>query len=289
MADKRLLTDRYLKALPPAPKGQRDEVWDARLPGFGIRITDAKDADPARRGKAGKITFMLRARFSTGADPTRRTIGTYGAITLEQARNTAGEWRSSIAKGIDPAIVEAEAREKADRERAQRIRHSFANVAEAFIDGKLKQERAGKMVERDFRSNFVAAWGDRPISEITKFDVLTIVNAKKRIAPQMARALLIMVTRFFNWAIDQHEYGLTASPCDRLSRAKLIGEPPSRSRKLTLARNRKCHRCGWRRRQKHPRHCRRHRDRVGPQPARRSRAEILSGPLHQFGGASRRD
>jgi hypothetical protein len=45
MADRRLLTDRYLKALPPAPKGDRDEVWDSRLPGFGIRITDAQDAD----------------------------------------------------------------------------------------------------------------------------------------------------------------------------------------------------------------------------------------------------
>ena len=93
-------------------------MWDSRLPGFGIRITDAKDADPARRGKAGKITFILRARFPSGPAPTRRTIGIYGAITLEQARHTAGEWRSLIAKGIDPAIVEAEAREKREREAA---------------------------------------------------------------------------------------------------------------------------------------------------------------------------
>ena len=91
------------------------------------------------------------------------------------------------------------------------------------------------MVERDFRASFVAAWCDRPISEITKFDVLEVVNAKKRTAPQMARALLILITRFFNWAVDQHIYGLDTSPCDRLSRAKLIGEPLSRSRRLTDA------------------------------------------------------
>ena len=82
MADHRLLTDRFLKSLPPAPRGQRVEVFDARLPGFGIRINDTKDADPARRGKAGKITFILYARFAPGAAPTRRIIGTYGAITL---------------------------------------------------------------------------------------------------------------------------------------------------------------------------------------------------------------
>ena len=70
---------------------------------------------------------------------------------LEEARRTAGEWRSLIDKGIDPAVVEAEAREKAAREAALRIRHSFANVAEAFITDKLSQERSGKVVERDFR------------------------------------------------------------------------------------------------------------------------------------------
>jgi integrase len=235
MADKRLLTDRFLRALPPAPRGKRPEVFDTRVPGFGIRISDTVDADPARRGKAGRIAFMLYARFKSGAAPERRTIGTYGAITLEEARHTAGEWRSLIAKGIDPAVIEAEAREKADRERALRIRHSFANVAEAFIADKLSQERSGKAVERDLRSVFIAAWGDRPVSEITKFDVLAIVNEKKRTAPQMARNLLILAKRLFNWVIDQHVYGLTTSPCDRLSRAKLIGEPPSRTRKLTDA------------------------------------------------------
>jgi integrase len=90
-------------------------------------------------------------------------------------------------------------------------------------------------VARDFRSTFVAAWGERPISEISNFDVLEIVNRKKRSAPQMARTLLIMIKRFFNWAIDQQIYGLTASPCDRLSSSKIIGELPSRTRRLTDA------------------------------------------------------
>ena len=35
MADRKLLTDRFLKSLPPAPRGQRVEVFDSRLPGFG--------------------------------------------------------------------------------------------------------------------------------------------------------------------------------------------------------------------------------------------------------------
>ena len=91
MADKKLITDRYLRARPPAAPGQRVEVFDTRIPGFGIRISDAEDTNWARRGKAGKIMFVLYARFSPSAAPTRRVIGVFGAITLEEARRTAGE------------------------------------------------------------------------------------------------------------------------------------------------------------------------------------------------------
>jgi integrase len=235
MADKRVLTDRFLRALPPAPRRQRVELWDRRVPGFGIRISDTVDADPARRGKAGRITFMLYARFSAGAAPARRTIGTYGVLSLEDARRIAGEWRSQIDKGVDPAVIEKAAREKADRERALRIRHSFAAVAEDFITDKLAQERSGDMAERDLRNVFIAAWAERPVSEITNLDVLEIVNKKKRTAPQMARALLVLIRRFFNWVVDAHVYGLDRSPCDRIKPNRIIGPVPKRSRRLTDA------------------------------------------------------
>jgi len=70
MTVRRLLTDRYLRALPPAPPGQRVEVYDARLPGFGIRVSDTKDVDPSRRGKAGRVAFILYCRFTPGAAAT---------------------------------------------------------------------------------------------------------------------------------------------------------------------------------------------------------------------------
>jgi integrase len=235
MADKGLLTDRFLRSLPPAPRGHRVEVFDVRLPGFGIRISDTKDADPARRGKAGKVTFILYARFAPGAAPARRTIGINGAITLEVARGIAGEWRSQVARGIDPAVVEAERRKAEARERALRIKHSFTVAAEAFITAKLEKERSGKVAERDLRSVFIAAWGERPVSEITKTDVLEIIITKKRTAPQMARALLVLIKRFFGWCVDQEIYGLSTSPCEGLSGKKLIGGLQSRDRRLTDA------------------------------------------------------
>jgi integrase len=82
---------------------------------------------------------------------------------------------------------------------------------------------------------FVAAWGNRPINESTTDDVLEIIAAKKRTAPAMARTLLSIVKRFFNWAIDQRQYGLDRSPCDRLKASRIIGEERSRTRRLSDA------------------------------------------------------
>ncbi len=78
------------------------------------------------------------------------------------------------------------------RERALRIKHSFAAVAEAFIADKLAKERKARLAERDLRNIFMPAWAERPISEITSLDVLEIINTKKRTAPKMAGALLVL-------------------------------------------------------------------------------------------------
>jgi hypothetical protein len=78
-------------------------------------------------------------------------------LTLSRRGRIAGEWRSLIAKGIDPAVIEAEARAAEARERALRIRHSFTAVAEQFIADKLAKERSGKIAARDLRNTFIAA------------------------------------------------------------------------------------------------------------------------------------
>ena len=229
MADKRLLSDRFLKSLKPAEPGTRDVYWDT-LNGFGVCVYD--NIDPARRGKAGRIAFIMYTRFKRGAAPARRIIGEYGVMKLEEARSTAIEWRSLIAKGIDPAVEVAKARETAEREAALRVHHAFSTVAETFIADKLSQERKGKEAERNLRNVFIAAWRNRPISEITKQDVRAIIDAKRRHAKQMARVLMALIRRFFNWALDQDIYGLDRSPCDRLSMSRIIGAVPKRNRRL---------------------------------------------------------
>jgi hypothetical protein len=49
--NKKYFTDRTLKALPPAKRGERYEIWDSKLPGFGVRVGDERDHH--RPGKSG--------------------------------------------------------------------------------------------------------------------------------------------------------------------------------------------------------------------------------------------
>ena len=71
MADKRQLTDRFLRSLAPAKQGTRNDTWDTVVPTFGVRVSDTPDADPSRRGKAGRITFVLYTpvHAGSGSDP----------------------------------------------------------------------------------------------------------------------------------------------------------------------------------------------------------------------------
>src|SRR5215813_5871360 len=93
----RTLTDRTIKALKRARPGARHEVWDGvgGVPGLGIRVTDK-----------GAKSFVLATRYPGSNNPARRTLGAYGALTLEQARTKARKWLELVERGIDPAEEE---------------------------------------------------------------------------------------------------------------------------------------------------------------------------------------
>ena len=115
---KRTLNDRVLKALKPAKRGERYDVMDAALPGFGIRITDK-----------GTKTFTLVKRYPGSTNPTRRALGEYPAIGLADAREKARKWIALIERGVDPQADDERQRLAEMRKRE----NSFASIAEDFI------------------------------------------------------------------------------------------------------------------------------------------------------------
>src|SRR5258708_9843139 len=112
---KKTLTDRFIKAIKPAPEGTRQQVMDALVRGFGVRVTDK-----------GVKTYIFQARFPGSANPARREIN---APTLEKARDTAREWSGLSKQGVDPAQIAKKAEEENARSRAS----NFGAIARTYF------------------------------------------------------------------------------------------------------------------------------------------------------------
>ncbi len=126
---------------------------DTKVPGFGVRIM-GKPGAPVR-------SFILVKRFPGSDHPTRRTLGTYGELTLEQARDKAKEWLSMIGRGVDPALEEERQRQAAIEAEKRRQKHTFEAALEVYVKRKAKL-RTIHVIERELRRE-CAEWLRLPI------------------------------------------------------------------------------------------------------------------------------
>jgi integrase len=190
------------------------------VPGLYVRVMPS-----------GARTFVLVARYPANPkNPTRRSLGSYGALTLEAAREKARTWLALIERGVDPANEEERQRQAELRKQ----KNSFAVVAEEFIKRHVSKTRKAAVVERELRREFIDRWGDRPITEITQHDVVEVIDeVVDRGAPYQAHNLLGHVRTLFNWAIGRGVYGIDRSPCDRLKPKTVIGKKLARQRVLS--------------------------------------------------------
>ena len=199
---KQVLTDKGIKALKPAPKGQRKDYMDAIVPGFGIRVTDKADD----KGKAAQKTFVLVARYPGGnGNPTRRALGEYGALALDKARGKARDWIELIRKGVDPATEIERARQAAEGAKAAEQKAASMTIRAAmedYIVRHVSKTRKAADVEREIRKEIIPSWGDRLVSEITEDDVTALVRAiADRGAIYQAHNIFGHVRTFYSWLI----------------------------------------------------------------------------------------
>ena len=218
--DKRALTDRTLKSLKPKDKPY--DVRDTEVRGLRVRVMPS-----------GQRSFVLLARHSgKHSAPSRKALGVYDVMSLEEARDEAREWKRLIKKGISPSAVKEQERVKKERQQ----KNTFRAVLAAFNKDKLEGLRRGHEVNRDLEKLADdTGWSGRPITEITALEVRDVIKQyKDRGKIHHAHNLLGYIRRLYNWAIDQQVYaGLETSPCDRLKPKAIIGEKKLRNRVLS--------------------------------------------------------
>ncbi|QYZ65688.1 MAG: hypothetical protein OI74_02285 [Gammaproteobacteria bacterium (ex Lamellibrachia satsuma)] len=140
------LTKRVVDSAIP-PKGKKQIfLRDSVLSGFGLRITDR-----------GTKSFIVEKRVE--GKVRRQTLGRFGELTVEQARQEAQKTLGKIAMGINPA-----AERKSRQARA-------ITLAQTFADFKKARKQLSPNTLKDYTyhlEHHLGDWLNKPITVITK-------------------------------------------------------------------------------------------------------------------------
>src|SRR5246500_3683521 len=170
------------------PTPNSDAVyWDAGCPGFGVKVTPK-----------GRKVFIVLYRTGGGGSKLRKfTIGSYGRVTLHQARVAAQKVFAAKLEGRDPASEKREAKRRIVADRV-------ADLLEVFISQRLSQNRSAAEISRLLRREVGKPWTGRSIHEIGKRDVVEVVTAiEQRGAPVAANKTLKSIKTFLRWCVGR--------------------------------------------------------------------------------------
>ena len=185
------LTKRAVEAVEP---GAKDIIlWDAELKGFGCKITPK-----------GKRVYFAYYRTRTSIQ-RRPTIGAHGAVTCEQARETARQWLAEAATGGDPSA----------HRKAKRDAPTMAEYAKRYLAEHARTKKKPLSVEadeRNLRNHVLPALGRLKVDAVSRADVQRFHHAMKA-TPGAANRCLALVSKMLNLA---EKWGLRpdgSNPC----------------------------------------------------------------------------
>jgi integrase len=168
------ITKRALDAIP-CPKAGQIFVRDADMPGFGVRLT-----------KSSKV-FILEKRVQ--GRMRRLTIGAYGPLTLEQAREKALGLTHDILEGYDPA--------QARQEKQQEL--TWSELTELYLTRHAPRKRTA-WNDRNMLNRYFEAWRNRRLSSLTRKDVALLHSQIGESAKYAANCVVALVRKMFNLA-----------------------------------------------------------------------------------------
>jgi integrase len=201
---KMTFTTRGVEALKPSTHPV--DYWsdDPTERGFGIRVQPT----------GSKSWFFWTRRTKTGR-PTMVTLGTCPPMKLAKARKEAEKKRADVKHGDNPAEEKREERQ-AQRETVEALFKSYAQDVE--LRRQAGEFRSWPDVKRAFERDVLPVWGDRPVREIRRKDVIDLVTAKALTGKTAANRLQAYVSMLFAYGVD-HDW-LDANPAYRLRKKK---------------------------------------------------------------------
>jgi integrase len=160
-----------------------------------------------RKLTLGPVLVLERGEAEPAHDPT-----VDGSLTLAAARILASDALRKVGQGTDPA--EQKQRQKADTEavQAKLAGDTVENLKIQFIERYAKrQNRSWKQTEWIFDKLVLPAWRGRTVHDVTKRDVIDLVEGIEQDRPILANRVLAAVRKWFNWLAARDV--INASPC----------------------------------------------------------------------------
>ncbi len=167
------LTKRLIDTLQ-VTSGQKD-FWDESLPGFGIRVSPTK--------KVFIVMYRIDGRLK------RLTLGAYGVLTLDKARDMAVDALVKVRNGEDPA---------ADKQ-ARRSATSVEELCQIYMERHATIfKRTWRNDARMIRERLLPEWGKKKAYSITRSDVGNLHQRIGKSHPYEANRTLALIRNMFN-------------------------------------------------------------------------------------------
>lgn len=150
MAEEKLTKRSVHAAKPPKDPERWSWIGDVEIPGFGVKVYGT-----------GKKVFALRYRTLSGRQ-RMYTLGTYGALTVEKARDLARDAYGKVKKGGDPQGEKQSAR-------SQDGPRTVGDLVSLWLEKYAKKNRRGwKEDERRYKNRIKPKVGSVPLSDFTE-------------------------------------------------------------------------------------------------------------------------
>ena len=175
-------------------------MWDDNLKGFGLRVYPT-----------GRKAFILSYRAS--GRKKLYTIGEYGVLTPQQARQEAQKLLAIVGQGEDP---------KDRRRKARESQVVTSELVRLYLERHAPRKKTGRQDERMLGLYLPNSWRKRELKGITRADVAKLhQKLGTNNGPYAANRFLALLRKMFNLAVD---WGLLPeghpNPCTRIKQFK---------------------------------------------------------------------
>jgi integrase len=203
-----------------APKSGRLEVFDAVLPGFGIRIsaTDARSYFVMAMVGAGAPIRDADGNITAGRRLRRFTLGDARVVLLDEARDKARDIFRRIDAGEDPTAQQ------------QATIPTFRDFAMDYLGRRKGNLRPVTYIELGRTLREVSRrWGDRLIDQVRSQDAVALIDDVAARAPVRANRMLSALRTLFADAlrrglIDASPVALLKPPSKERSRERALSD-----------------------------------------------------------------